>query len=177
MNNEIAIFAGGCFWCTEAIFLQLRGVTLAVPGYIGGGIENPTYNQICEGTTGHAEAIKISFDPSQVTYQDLLEVFFATHDPTTLNRQGADVGTQYRSEIFFTNQAQKQQATDCINYLDKIRFFSNPIVTKVSKAVIFYPAEDYHQNYYNRNKNQSYCHYVITPKMSKLKTQFLSKLK
>ncbi|NRT15617.1 peptide-methionine (S)-S-oxide reductase [Flavobacterium sp. 28A] len=176
-NNEVAIFGGGCFWCTEAVFLELKGVDKVVPGYIGGQVENPTYAAICTGTTGHAEAIKITFDKSQISYGELLQIFFATHDPTTLNRQGNDIGTQYRSEIFYLNTGQKEIALDYINLLTTEAVFDNPIVTKISEAPHFYEAEDYHNNYYNQNKSQGYCSYVITPKIEKLKKYFQDKLK
>lgn len=176
-KNEVAIFGGGCFWCTEAVFLELKGVAKVTPGYIGGHVENPTYKAICNGDTGHAEAIRIDYDPNKITYAELLQVFFATHDPTTLNRQGNDIGTQYRSEIFYLNAAQHEIATDYISLLSAEAVFENPIVTKVSEAPHFYEAEDYHVNYYNENKTQGYCSYVITPKIEKLKKYFQDKLK
>ncbi|RYZ18166.1 MAG: peptide-methionine (S)-S-oxide reductase [Chitinophagaceae bacterium] len=176
---ETATFAGGCFWCSEAIFLELEGVKTVVSGYIGGKTKNPTYNEVSSGTTGHAEAVQITFDPKKVTYGELLEIFFATHDPTTLNRQGADVGTQYRSEVFYSTDAQRKLTQDYIGLLEKegTYGFGKKVVTKVSPATTFYPAEDYHQNYYAQNKTQSYCSYVITPKVEKLKEKFKSKLK
>jgi len=176
-NLETAIFAGGCFWCTEAFFTDLKGVERVVSGYIGGTVANPTYKQVSTGTTGHAEAIKITFDPKQVAYEDLLEIFFATHDPTTLNRQGADVGTQYRSEIFYTNEAQKAAAENFIKLLKDQHIYSSAIVTKITNAPTFYAAEDYHQDYYAQNSNQPYCSAVITPKLEKLKKNYKSKLK
>ena len=176
-KTETAIFAGGCFWCTEAFFTDLKGVEKVTSGYIGGKTENPTYKEICSGNTGHAEAIKIEFDPDEVGYEDLLEIFFATHDPTTLNRQGADVGTQYRSEIFYTTEAQKSSAENFIKLLTDQNIYDKKIVTKVSKASVFYPAEDYHQDYYAQNPNQPYCSAVITPKLDKLKKNYKSKLK
>lgn len=176
-SKAIAIFAGGCFWCTEAVFLELDGVESVQPGYTGGTTENPTYEAICSGTTGHAEAIKIIFNPSEISYEELLEVFFATHDPTTMNRQGADSGTQYRSEIFATNEDQKETALGYIKQLDEANTYGKRIVTKVSNAVTFYIAEDYHQNYYNQNKEKSYCTYVITPKVDKVRKEFKDKLK
>ena len=176
-TKAIAIFAGGCFWCTEAVFLELDGVESVQPGYTGGTTENPTYEAICSGTTGHAEAIKIIFNPSEISYEELLEVFFATHDPTTMNRQGADSGTQYRSEIFATNEDQKETALGYIKQLDEANTYGKRIVTKVSNAVTFYIAEDYHQNYYNQNKEKSYCTYVITPKVDKVRKEFKDKLK
>ncbi|NDI98787.1 peptide-methionine (S)-S-oxide reductase MsrA [Flavobacterium sp. LaA7.5] len=176
-KTETAIFAGGCFWCTEAFFTDLKGVEKVVSGYIGGKTENPTYKEVCSGYTGHAEAIKITFNPDEVAYEDLLEIFFATHDPTTLNRQGADVGTQYRSEIFYTTEAQKTTAENFIKLLTGQNIFDKKIVTKVSKASNFYPAEDYHQDYYAQNENQPYCQAVITPKLEKLKKNYKSKIK
>ena len=174
---EVATFAGGCFWCTEAVFLEIKGVEKVVSGYIGGKIINPTYKEICTGETGHAEAIQITFNPNEVAYEDLLEVFFGTHDPTTLNRQGADVGTQYRSEIFYHSEAQKTKAENYIQLLEKEKLYDKKIVTKVSSATVFYPAEDYHQNYYNQNSSQGYCQMVIAPKLEKLRKYYKSKLK
>lgn len=174
---EIATFAGGCFWCTEAIFLALEGVESLVSGYIGGQTVRPTYKEICTGTTGHAEAVQITFDANKVSFAELLSIFFATHDPTTLNRQGNDVGTQYRSEVFYHNDSQKVIAEDYINLLDLSKKFSQPIVTKISASTVFYPAEAYHQNYYNQNKTQGYCSFVIAPKMEKLQQYFSSNLK
>lgn len=174
---DVATFAGGCFWCTEAVFLQLDGVTKVVSGYIGGRTLNPTYQEISGGMTGHAEAIEITFDPKKITYGELLEIFFATHDPTTLNRQGADSGTQYRSEVFYHNEAQKQLVTDYIALMTSENTFGKPIVTQISPATAFYVAEDYHQNYYNQNKTQGYCSYVITPKIEKLQKMYKDKLK
>ena len=174
---EVATFAGGCFWCTEAVFLEIKGVEKVVSGYIGGKTVNPTYKDICTGETGHAEAIQITFNPNEVAYEDLLEVFFGTHDPTTLNRQGADVGTQYRSEIFYHSEAQKTKAENYIQLLEKEKLYDKKIVTKVSSAMVFYPAEDYHQNYYNQNSSQGYCQMVIAPKLEKLRKYYKSKLK
>lgn len=174
---DVATFAGGCFWCTEAVFLQLDGVTKVVSGYIGGRTLNPTYQEISGGMTGHAEAIEITFDPKKITYGELLEIFFATHDPTTLNRQGADSGTQYRSEVFYHNEVQKQLVTDYIALMTSENTFGKPIVTQISPATAFYVAEDYHQNYYNQNKTQGYCSYVITPKIEKLQKMYKDKLK
>lgn len=176
-KTETAIFAGGCFWCTEAFFTDLKGVEKVVSGYIGGKTENPTYKEVCSGYSGHAEAIKITFNPEEVAYEDLLEIFFATHDPTTINRQGADVGTQYRSEIFYTTDEQKIEAENFIKLLTDQNIFDKKIVTKISKATVFYPAEDYHQDYYAQNSNQPYCQAVIVPKMDKLKKNYKSKLK
>ncbi|HTG66630.1 MAG TPA: peptide-methionine (S)-S-oxide reductase MsrA [Flavobacterium sp.] len=174
---ETATFAGGCFWCTEAVFLELKGVENVVSGYIGGFAPNPTYKEICQGNTGHAEAIQLSFNPEVVSYGDLLELFFATHNPTTLNRQGNDVGTQYRSEIFYHNEVQRKTAEDFILFLTKEDFFGKPIVTRVSPASTFFEAEDYHQNYYNQNKTQGYCSFVIAPKIEKVREYFKEKLK
>ena len=174
---EVATFAGGCFWCTEAVFLEIKGVEKVVSGYIGGKTVNPTYKDICTGETGHAEAIQITFNPNEVAYEDLLEIFFGTHDPTTLNRQGADVGTQYRSEIFYHSETQKTKAENYIQLLEKEKLYDKKIVTKVSSATVFYPAEDYHQNYYNQNSSQGYCQMVIAPKLEKLRNYYKSKLK
>jgi peptide-methionine (S)-S-oxide reductase len=176
-DMEIATFAGGCFWCTEAIFLEIKGVKKVVSGYIGGTTLNPTYSEICTGTTGHAEAIQITFDPSKVGFEDLLEVFFGTHDPTTLNRQGADVGTQYRSAIFYHSEDQMKKAQNYITLIAKEKLYDREIVTKVSPATKFYAAEDYHQNYYNQNASQGYCQMVIAPKLEKLRKYYSSKLK
>ena len=165
---EVATFAGGCFWCTEAVFLELKGVQSVVSGYIGGEVVNPTYAAICKGDTGHAEAIRITFDSTVISFGKLLELFFATHDPTTLNRQGNDVGTQYRSEIFYHSEFQKEVSQAYIDLLTQEKVFDKPIVTKISVVSIFYEAEGYHQNYYNQNKSQGYCSYVITPKIDKL---------
>jgi peptide-methionine (S)-S-oxide reductase len=176
-NKEVAIFAGGCFWCTEAVFLQLDGVESIKPGYIGGKDANPTYEEVCSGYSGHAEAVEIVFNPKKISFQELLEVFFATHDPITINRQGNDVGTQYRSEIFYKNENQKQISKSYIDLLNEKNVFGKKVVTKVSDATVFYVAEDYHQNYYNQNKNKSYCEYVITPKVEKVQKEFKDKLK
>ena len=173
-NMETAVFGGGCFWCTEAIFSSLKGVMEVLPGYAGGTVPNPTYEQVCTGTTGHAEAIKITFDPSQITYNDLLTVFFATHDPITLNRQGADVGTQYRSVIFTTTPDQEQQAKDFISQLNQEGL---KVVTEITSFTEFYPAEDYHKNYYEAHKDDPYCESVISPKLEKLQAKFSELLK
>lgn len=177
MKMEIATFAGGCFWCTEAVFLELKGVEAVVSGYIGGKTVNPTYKEICQGDTGHAEAIRINFDANVISFGELLELFFATHDPTTLNRQGNDVGTQYRSEIFYHNEEQQLIAEDFIRFLTQEAVFDKPIVTRLSPVSVFYEAEEYHQNYYNQNKAQGYCTYVIAPKIDKVRTYFKEKLK
>ncbi len=173
---EKAIFAGGCFWCTEAIFQNLKGVAIVRSGYIGGHIKNPSYKEICRGDTGHAEAIEIEFDPEIISYEKLLEIFWSTHDPTTLNRQGADKGTQYRSAVFYLDTNQKLSAEKLkTEFASKI--WDNPIVTEISMASTFYPAENYHQNYFNNNPEQYYCQLVINPKLSKLRAQFSSLLK
>ena len=176
-NMEVATFAGGCFWCTEAVFTELKGVEKVVSGYTGGTIKNPSYREIGTGRTGHAEAIQITFNPKEIAFEDLLEVFFGTHDPTTLNRQGADVGTQYRSEVFYHSQEQKEKAEAYIQFIEKEKLYSNPIVTKVSSAVVFYEAEEYHQDYYASNREQGYCQMVIAPKLEKLRKYYKSKLK
>ncbi|HEU0135805.1 MAG TPA: peptide-methionine (S)-S-oxide reductase MsrA [Flavobacterium sp.] len=176
-GREVATLAGGCFWCTEAVFLELDGVDSVVSGYIGGKTINPTYKEICSGETGHAEAIRITYDPAKISFGELLEIFFATHDPTTINRQGNDVGTQYRSEVFYHNEAQKELTLGYIALLNSENTYGKKVVTRVSAAPKFYPAEDYHQNYYNQNKGQSYCSYVITPKIDKVRTKFKEKLK
>jgi len=176
-NIETAIFANGCFWCTEAVFLQLKGVEKVESGYIGGAVPNPSYKEICTGTTGHAEAIKITYDPDKVSFVDLLDVFFATHDPTTLNRQGYDQGTQYRSAVFYQNEKQKELTEKMIEVLTSAAVFENPIVTEITANDIFYPAENYHQNYYNNNKTQGYCVAVINPKLDKLRAHFKKLLK
>lgn len=179
MSNEFqtAVFAGGCFWCTEAIFRSIEGVKDVIPGYTGGFIKHPAYREVCKGTTGHAEGVKITFDVSKVSYETLLELFFATHNPTTLNKQGNDVGTQYRSEIFYTEDYQKDAAKKFISLLEKEEIFENPIVTKVTSFDIFYEAEDYHQNYYANNKEQPYCQVTISPKLKKINTYYKDKLK
>ena len=159
------------------MFLDIKGVEKVVSGYIGGSTKNPTYAAICTGTTGHAEAIQITFNPAEVAYEDLLEIFFATHDPTTLNRQGADVGTQYRSEVFYHSLAQKEKAENYLSLIEKEKLYDKKVVTKVSSATVFYPAEDYHQNYYNQNSSQGYCQMVIAPKLEKLRKYYKSKLK
>jgi peptide-methionine (S)-S-oxide reductase len=176
-TQKIAVFGGGCFWCTEAIFTMLRGVASVEPGYTGGTVPNPTYEQVCTGATGHAEAVRIAYDPAQVTYEDLLTVFFATHDPTTLNRQGNDVGTQYRSSIFTTDDEQLRVAIDFIQRIDASAAAGDPVVTTVQPLDVFYPAEDYHRDYYARNKTAPYCQVVINPKLAKVKAHFAELLK
>jgi len=176
-NTKTAVFAGGCFWCTEAMFSQLKGVIKVVSGYSGGTVAHPTYEQVCTGRTGHAECTQITYDPQTVTFAELLEVFWMTHDPTTLNRQGADSGTQYRSAIFYLDEEQKQEAIAYKAKLEKGKIWSNPIVTEITKFEKFYPAENYHQEYYENNPNQGYCRIVITPKVDKFKKIFEKKLK
>ncbi|MBD3407628.1 MAG: peptide-methionine (S)-S-oxide reductase MsrA [Candidatus Lokiarchaeota archaeon] len=169
---KTATLGGGCFWCVEAVYQQLKGIKRVVSGYAGGAIENPSYEQVVTGTTGHAEVTQITYDPDVITYKEILEVFFAAHDPTTLNRQGNDVGTQYRSIILYHNDEQKQIAKDMIDNLQESGKFKNSIVTELVPFEKFYPAEDYHQNYYRRNRNQGYCRFVIDPKISKVKREF-----
>lgn len=176
-GKEILTVAGGCFWCTEAIFNEIKGVEKVVSGYSGGKTVKPTYEQVCSGSTGHAEAIQVTFDPKVVSYHDLLVIFFTTHDPTTLNRQGADTGTQYRSAIFTHSPQQKEEAEKVIKEITEKRIWSGPIVTEVTPFTNFYPAEDYHQEYYARNQRQPYCQVVITPKVAKLREVFREKLK
>ena len=173
----VAVFGGGCFWCTEAVFDELRGVKSVVSGYAGGSTKNPTYEEVCGGGTGHAEVIKIDFDPTEIAFKDLLTVFFATHDPTTLNRQGNDVGTQYRSAIFYANEEQKREAEAFIKELNDSKVFGNPVVTTLEPLGEFYEAEDYHQKYYANNPYQPYCQYMIPPKLNKLHKQFSALLK
>jgi peptide-methionine (S)-S-oxide reductase len=174
---ETATFASGCFWCTEAIFLNVDGVQSVVSGYTGGKVKNPTYKEVCSGLTGHAEAIQITYDPSKVTYDELLEFFWKTHDPTTLNRQGNDAGTQYRSAVYYHNDEQKRLAEHYKKKLDESGAFDDPIVTEITAATTFYKAEDYHQNYYNLNSSAPYCSFVIQPKLEKFKKAFKEKLK
>ncbi|RUP42455.1 MAG: peptide-methionine (S)-S-oxide reductase [Acinetobacter sp.] len=169
-----ALLGGGCFWCVEAVFLQLKGVDKVVSGYAGGIVQNPNYEQVCQGSTQHAEVVLIDFDEQQISFIQLLNVFFATHDPTTLNRQGNDIGTQYRSVIYYFNDQQKQQAEHIIQDLDDENL---TIVTELSPAPIFYPAEEYHQNFYARNPSQGYCNFSIPPKLSKLRSKYLELLK
>ena len=177
VQTAIAVFGGGCFWCTEAVFDELRGVKSVISGYAGGVIKKPSYEQVCSGSTGHAEVIKIEFDPDQITFRDLMTVFFATHDPTTLNRQGNDVGTQYRSAILFADEQQRAEAAAFIKELNESRTFKNPIVTTLEPLNEFFPAEDYHQKFYANNPYQPYCQYSIPPKLNKLHKQFSALLK
>lgn len=174
---ETTTFGAGCFWCTEAVFQRLKGVIKVESGYSGGTVPNPTYEAVCSGKTGHAEVTQITFDPSIVSFAELLQVFFKTHDPTTLNRQGADVGTQYRSVILYHDDEQKKLAEQLKLELDSAKIWDDPIVTEISQFKKFYKAEDYHQNYYNNNSNQPYCSFVITPKLEKFEKIFKDKLK
>lgn len=174
---EVATFGNGCFWCTEAVFETLEGVYGAVSGYSGGNIANPSYEMVCTGRTGHAEVVQVFYDPEKISYAALLEAFFRSHDPTTRNRQGADVGTQYRSVIFYHDDQQKQLAESIIKELDSSGAYPNPIVTEVSPLTKFYPAEDYHQSYFENNPNQAYCAAVIAPKLEKFRKVFRDKLK
>ena len=177
MQKEVATFANGCFWCTEAIFKELRGVEHVVSGYAGGNVENPTYEQVSSGDTGHAEAIQVTFDSNIISYNDLLKVFFLTHDPTTLNRQGNDIGTQYRSAIFYHSPSQRQIAEEVKEEIEKEKVYQNPIVTEITPFTNFYPAENYHKNYYEKNPDQPYCQFVINPKLQKFRKQFIDLLK
>ena len=174
---ETATLGGGCFWCLEAVFEQLRGVERVESGYAGGTVANPTYRQVCDGNTGHAEVVQVTFDPAVVSYRDILDVFFATHDPTTLNRQGADVGSQYRSVIFYHTPEQKEQAEKRIAELNAAGIWGAPIVTQVVPLPAFYKAEDYHQEYFCQNPGQPYCQVVVAPKVAKFRKQFADKLK
>jgi methionine-S-sulfoxide reductase len=178
-NNtlETSTLGGGCFWCTEAIYKSLKGVTEVLPGYSGGVSENPTYQEVCTGNTGHAEVIQITFDNQRITFDEILEIFFKVHDPTTLNRQGNDIGTQYRSVIFYHTDAQKISAERLIAQINHSAVHPDPVVTEVSPFKTFYPAEDYHQNYFERNKNQPYCSFVVAPKVEKFKKMYIEKLK
>lgn len=174
---EVATLAGGCFWCLEAVYEELEGVISVISGYAGGRVPNPSYEQVCSGNSGHAEVVQITFDPEEITYQDLLGVFFAIHDPTTLNRQGADVGTQYRSAIFYHSDQQRMDAEQVIRQMEAENLWSQPIVTEVTPFEAFYPAEDHHQEYYRRNMSQPYCRVVIAPKVAKFRRKYLPRLK
>ncbi len=176
-RRETATFAGGCFWCTEAVFSDLRGVERVLPGYAGGTVANPSYEQVCTGTTGHAEALEIVFDPSVVSFRDLLRIFFTTHDPTTLNRQGNDVGTQYRSAVFYHDAAQKAAAEEVVRELAHEGVWSKKIVTEIVPFTAFYPAEEYHRNYFRRNPEKGYCQVVIAPKVAKFRHQYADRLR
>lgn len=179
MNKYLAVatFGNGCFWCTEAIFQQLKGVEKVVSGYTGGMVKNPSYREVSNGTTGHAEVLQITYDPDVISYRELLDVFFYTHDPTTLNRQGADIGTQYRSAIFYHDEIQKNEAEKIIIQLENEKVFYNKIVTEITPFVVFYLADNHHQNYYNNNKDQPYCRAVINPKLDKFLIKYKSKIK
>lgn len=177
MTHSVATFAGGCFWCIETVFNRLRGVESAVSGYMGGHSESPTYKDICNGDTGHAEVVQVTFDPEVISFRDLLDVFFILHDPTQLNRQGNDVGTQYRSAIFWHTPEQKQEAATAIAELASADRFDAPIMTEVTAASAFYPAEDYHQGYFEQNPHQPYCQFVVAPKVEKAMKKFGERLK
>ena len=175
--TETAVLGGGCFWCVEAAFNLLQGVQRVVSGYMGGHVKNPTYEQVCGGKTGHVEVAEITFDPDVISYEDLLEVFFTVHDPTTLNRQGNDVGEQYRSAIFYRDEEQRKTAQTVIDELTKEHAFKDPIVTTVEKASTFYPAEEYHQKYFDNHPYQPYCMFAVSPKVKKIREKFASRLK
>ena len=174
---EVATLAGGCFWCLEAVFVEVRGVRRVVSGYMGGSMPAPNYKAVCSGSTGHAEVVRVEFDPNEIAYKEILLIFFAIHDPTTLNRQGNDVGTQYRSAIFFHGDAQRDIALAAIRDLDAQRIWDSPIVTEVVPAEPFFPAEDYHQQYFANNPYQPYCQFVVAPKVAKFRKQFLARLR
>jgi len=176
-NLETATLAGGCFWCTEAVFKDLKGVVSVQSGYSGGHKENPTYQEVCSETTGHAEVVQIEFDPSELAFKDLLNVFFTVHDPTTLNRQGNDIGTSYRSAIFFHNYEQERVANEVIAEINGLGIYDDPIVTEVTKFDKFYPAENYHDDYFTNNPNQPYCMGVVAPKVAKFRQKFADRLK
>jgi len=177
MTTQLATLAGGCFWCLEAVFEQLKGVKKVESGYSGGHVPNPSYEAVCTGTTGHAEVTQVTFDPDVISFRDLLGVFFSIHDPTTPDRQGGDVGTQYSSAIFYHDDEQRRVAEDLVRELEAEHVFDDPIVTTIEPFKAFYPAEEYHRKYYRRNPNQPYCPAVIAPKVSKLRTKYLSRLK
>jgi peptide-methionine (S)-S-oxide reductase len=174
---EVATLAGGCFWCIEAVFREINGVENVASGYTGGITNNPNYQQVCAGETGHAETVQISFNPYKISYREILEIFFSVHDPTALNRQGADVSTQYRSSIFYQSEEQKAIAEELIGELDKAQLWKNPIVTKILPLDKFYLAEDYHQEYFSRHPEQAYCQMVISPKVNKFRQQWINRLK
>jgi peptide-methionine (S)-S-oxide reductase len=174
---QTTTLGGGCFWCLEAVYEQVQGVQEVVSGYAGGNRPDPTYEQVCTGATGHAEVVQVTYDPEVVSYRELLEIFFDIHDPTTLNRQGADVGTQYRSVIFYHNEAQRESAEEMIRELEASARWKNPIVTQVEPLDTFYRAEEYHQEYFRKNPNQGYCRMVVAPKVSKFRKHFVAKLK
>ncbi len=172
MSKEVAVFGGGCFWCTEAVFKMMRGVSSVLPGYAGGTTKNPTYEQVCSGNTGHAEVVRIEYDPEKLAYKSLLTVFFGSHDPTTLNRQGNDIGTQYRSVVFYTTEKQKADAEEFIKEINESNSAGVSVVTTVEPLTEFFEAEEYHKDYFNRNKNAGYCQVIINPKLEKVQKQF-----
>lgn len=176
-GHEVAILGGGCFWCVEAVFEKLRGVAKVLPGYSGGHVDNPSYEQVCTKTTGHVEVARVEFDPKELSYADLLRVFFATHDPTTPGRQGEDVGPQYESAIFWRDESQREQAQAVIAEIDGLHIYDAPIVTKLIPAATFWPAEDYHRNYFELHPNQGYCALVIAPKVAKFRKKFADRVK
>jgi peptide-methionine (S)-S-oxide reductase len=176
-SEEIAVLGGGCFWCLEAVFDRMQGVKAVESGYMGGHLDNPDYRRVCSGTTGHVEVVRVTFDPQELSFRELLDVFFAVHDPTTLNRQGNDVGTQYRSVIFYTSQTQREQALNTITELNAARTWPDPVVTAVEPAAKFFIAEDYHQEYYENNSSQPYCRFVVDPKVKKFQEKFPQKMK
>lgn len=175
-SSQTATLAGGCFWCTEAIFSQLRGVRSVLPGYSGGSVPSPSYEQVCSGRTGHAEAIQVAFDPAVISFADLLRIFFSTHDPTTLNRQGHDVGPQYRSAVFYHSPEQRAAAESVIREITTEKLWSRPVVTELTPYTAFYPAEEYHREYFRRNPTQAYCQMVIEPKVAKFRKQYFDRL-
>jgi peptide-methionine (S)-S-oxide reductase len=175
--TEVATLGGGCFWCVEAVFDEVRGVEHVESGYEGGRTVNPTYEQVCSGTTGHAEVVKVTFSPAAISYKEILEIFFTAHDPTTLNRQGADIGTQYRSVIFYHDEGQREIAEQVVRELDEAKIWDAPIVTEIAPAETFYEAEDYHQEYFARNSGQGYCRAVVAPKVAKFRQRFRDRLK
>lgn len=176
-NEQTAVFGGGCFWCIEAVFNRLDGVRVAESGYMGGHVDKPTYRQVCNGDTGHVEVVRVTFDPARISYDDLLDVFFTVHDPTTLNRQGNDVGEQYRSVVFYTNEEQREQAEARIALLNSTKAYPEPVVTTVEPASTFFVAEGYHQFYYDNNRTQPYCQFVISPKLAKFEKKFAQKMR
>jgi peptide-methionine (S)-S-oxide reductase len=176
-GHELATLAGGCFWCLEAVFLEAEGVVRVESGYMGGHTSNPTYKEVCSGRSGHAEVVQITFDPSKISFRDILEIFFAIHDPTTLNRQGNDIGTQYRSAVFYHSAEQKAAAESAIAELTAERAFPNPIVTEVAPAARFFRAEDYHQEYFPNNPEQPYCQFIVAPKVAKFRSKFSARRK
>jgi peptide-methionine (S)-S-oxide reductase len=177
VSLDVATLAGGCFWCIEGVFREVNGVENVVSGYTGGTTVNPTYEQVCTGKTGHAETVQVSFNPSKISYREILEIFFSIHDPTTLNRQGADIGTQYRSAVFYHNEQQKRVVEELIRELNKANLWDKPVVTQIVPLDTFYPAEEYHQEYFSRHPEQAYCQMVISPKIGKFRKQWTNYLK